>query len=134
MAYLSRIEDTVSGKAPLKYQTGAEIAKPVTVDATFVTADAYARKLIVKGELLTKITASGLYAPYDRTASNGLQTITEGSVVIAAEDADVQLGDKAIGGFAHNCWFDASECTLHMGSGAYLATLKTAFPTCTWDD
>lgn len=136
MAHVTRITDTVSGKQPLKFHTGAEVAKSVVVDNDAITADTYGRKLVVKGELLTKITATGLYGPYSRTAVDGRATIALGTAVIANEDADVQLGDKAIGGYYHNCVFDASECTLHKiaGHADPLATLRTAFPTCTWDD
>jgi len=48
----------------------------------------------------------------------------------------VRLGDGAVGGWYHNCVFDKSNLTLHFfGTGATgLTTLRTAFPTCEFDD
>ncbi len=137
MPFISRISDTISGKAPLKYATGAEVVKDVVVDYSVVTADSYGRKLVVKGEVLTRITATGKFGPYDATAEDGRATVAAPtdagviSTVISAEDADVQLGDHALGGYYHNCVFDYSELTRHS---ATRAGLKAALPTCTLDD
>jgi len=136
---VTRIQDLVSGKEPLKYATGAEVAKDVVIDEDAITADTYGRKLVAKGDLLLEITATGLYGPYDHTASDGRQSLSIGNAVVAAQDVDVQLGDRAIGGYYHNCVFDLSE--LDLGNMAttgahstYINALRTAFPTCVWDD
>jgi len=126
--------NTLTHPNPLKHQTGAEVARNVIVDKDQWSADTFGRYLVAKGELLCEITATGLYGPYDRTASDGRELLTRGKTVIAAEGRDIRLGDVAIGGYYHNCVFDPSECTLHMGSQAYLATLRATFPTCEFED
>jgi len=131
-----RYSDRTAARRPLRYATGAEVRRSIIVDYNTIPADSAGRRLIQPGKLLVKITASGKYGPYDATASDGRQTITAPtagviSAAIAAESADVRLGDRAIAGYVHNCVFDLSELTL---DGAQLAALKNAFPTCTFDD
>ncbi len=129
------IRDDIGTSSPLKKQTGAEVARSVVIDYNTVSADGYGRKLVVEGELLCEITASGKYGPYDRTATDGRASISRLAAVIANERADVRLGDGAVGGWYHNCVFDKSNLTLHFGTGATgLTTLRTAFPTCEFDD
>jgi hypothetical protein len=136
MPYVRRIPDSLSGKVPLKYVTGAEVARDIVIDYSTVSTDTWGRRLLVKGEVLCRITASGKYGPYSVAASDGRQTVSAPSgttiqTVIANEDADVQLGHKGIGGWYRNCVFDYSELTRH---DAGLTSLRTAFPTCTFDD
>jgi hypothetical protein len=121
---------------PLKYVAGDEKAETVVVDNTYVTADTKSRKLIAGGTLLCKITASGLYGPYSKSASDGRQTLAEGSAVITWRGHDVTLGDKAVEGLFADCVFDLSELTLGGVSkhGASLTSLKAAFPQCTFSD
>lgn len=56
-------------------------------DATFLDEDfvATGEKFIRYGQILCKITASGLYGPYDSGASDGRQTITRGDCYIVNE-------------------------------------------------
>jgi len=136
MPFVRRITDSIDGKAPLKYVSGAEVAKDVVIDYSTVSTDTWGRRLVVKGEVLCRITASGKYGPYSTSASDGRQTISAPSsgtiqTVVAAEDADVQLGNKGIGGWYHNCVFDYSELTRHS---AGRSSLEDAFPTSTFDD
>jgi len=136
MPYARRISDSISGKAPLKYVTGAEVSKDVVIDYSTVSTDTWGRRLIVKGEVLCRITASGKYGPYSTSASDGRQTVSAPAsgviqTVVANEDADVQLGNKGIGGWYHNCVFDYSELTKHSVGRS---SLEDALPTCTFDD
>jgi hypothetical protein len=121
---------------PLKYVAGDEKAETVIVDNDTVTADAKARKRLAGGNLLCKITASGLYGPYDKSASDGRETLAEGSAVITWRGVDVTLGDKAVAGLFADCVFDLSELTLNGVSlhGTSLTSLKNAFPQCTFSD
>lgn len=125
--------DTLSAKRPLKYHTGAEVAETVVVDYTTVTADSLGRRLIDPGELFTEITASGKYGPYLKSATDGRQGITHKKAVIVNQAANVELGDKAIGGWYHNCVFDVSELDLKTVP-IHSSALQNAFPTCIWDD
>jgi len=124
---------------PLKYVTGAEISMSAVIYASTVALDDDTRRLVKSGTLLCKIT-SGLginkYGPYDGTASDGRQTITEGSLCIARSGVDVTLGDRPVAGLYAHCVLDKSELTtggynLH---GAPLTTIKAALPTCIFDD
>jgi len=131
------VDDNAWDRArPLKYVVGDEKAKTVVVDNDTVTADAKSRKRVTGGSLLCKITASGLYGPYSKTATDGRQTLADGSAVITRRGLDVTLGDRAIAGLFADCVFDKSALTLSGVSlhGASLTSLKAAFPQCTFDD
>src|SRR4051794_15574065 len=53
---------------------GLQATRTITLDVSaFVKATHYPNKYIPSGVLLGKITASGLFAPYDDTLANGLQ-------------------------------------------------------------
>ena len=132
-------ENEWANKAPLKYQTGGEVAKTVTVAASTVTADSSSRKRISPGTLLVKIDSgdhTGKYGPYDGTATDGRQTPAADEVVFTVEAHDVTLMDRAVAGWYAMAVFDKSELT--MGGfnlhGTPLANLKTYFPTCVFDD
>jgi len=121
---------------PLKFESGAEVAKTVVVDNTYVSLSSLSQRLVTGGSLLVEITASGLYGPYDKAASDGRESLTAGACVITRRGVDVTLGDKAVAGLYHNCVFDMSALTLYGVSnhGASLTSLKAAFPLCTFDD
>lgn len=121
---------------PLKYVTGDEKAHSVIVDNTFVTADSASRKRVAGGTLLCKITASGLYGPYDKAATDGRQTLAEECAVITRRGVDVTMYDRAVAGLFADCVFDKSQLTLGGVSlhGTSLTSLKNAFPQCTFSD
>lgn len=121
---------------PLKYVSGDEKPKTVVVDRTTVTADSDGRRRLTGGTLLTKITASGKYGPYLKTASDGRQTISENSAVVLWRGEDFTLGNKSVGGLFADCVFDISELTLGGVSqhGTPWSTLTAAFPQCVFDD
>ena len=124
---------------PLKYQTGAEVAKTAVVYASTVALDDDSRRLIPGGSLLCKIT-SGLgedkWGPYAKTASDGRESVALDNAVIAWRGYDVTLMDKPIEGLFANCVFDKSELTTNGVSlhGTSLTSLKNAFPNSIFDD
>ena len=133
-------KDTFKRRKPLKYQTGAEVAETLVMDYSVVTQDSDGRRLVNDGTLLTKITASSKYGPYDSNATDGRATLSRGSAYFLWGGVDVALGDKAVAGLFQNCVFDTGELTVGPdGYGRYeKATvpdaLANAFPTCTFDD
>lgn len=124
---------------PLKYQHGDEKAHSVIIYSSTVTLDDDSRRLVARGELLCEITSGtglGKYGPYSKTASDGRESVTVDKVVVAVAGRDVTLGDRAVAGWFADCVFDMSEMTFNGVSthGTPLASLKTAFPQCTFDD
>jgi hypothetical protein len=126
-------------KRPLKYQNGSERAETVMLACSTVALDTKLRRRLSPGTLLCKMTSGHLqnsYGPYDKTATNGRQTISAGDAKISWEAHDVTLFDRAVAGLYAQCVFDLSELTLNGVSlhGASLTSLKNAFPTCTFAD
>jgi len=125
---------------PLKYATGAEVGETLVIDKDAVPMDAYGRRMLRDGLLLTRITASGKYGPYDGDASDGREVVTRGSAYILWGTYDVVLGDRAVAGLFQNCVFDTSELSIEVGKKGYYTKLtlpdavSEAFPTCTFDD
>lgn len=126
-------------KSPLKYVTGSEAPKTVTIYASTVVADTKSRRRLSPGSFLVKIDSglgAGKYGPYLKTASDGRQTPAEGEVIFTWEAHDVTLFDRAAAGLYANCIFDKSELTMGGYSlhGASLTNLKGFFPNCVFDD
>jgi len=140
MAWPHIESDTFKRRRPLKYQTGAEVAETLVLDYSVVPQDSTGRRLVNDGTLLTKITATGKYGPYDSNASDGRESLTRGSAYVLWGGVDVALGDKAVAGLFQNCVFDTSELTIDTdGYGRYEkatvpSDLTNAFITCTFDD
>jgi len=134
---MPHVDDNSWDKArPLKYVHGDEKSHSVVIDNDTVTADDNARKRVGGGTLLCEITATGLYGPYDKAASDGRQTLTEDKTVFTRRGIDVTLYDRAIAGLFADCVFDKSELTTGGVSfhGDSLTNLKNAFPQCTFSD
>lgn len=132
-------QNTQDRPRPLKYHTGAEVAKTITIYSSTVSLDSDSRRLIDAGELLVKITSgtgADKYGPYSKTATDGRGSVSENAAAFAVAGHDVTLGDKAIGGWFAMCVFDKSELTMNGCSlhGSPLTTLKTAFPQCSFED
>ncbi len=139
MSWPYRITNTQDRPRPLKFVTGAEVAKSVVVYASTVALDSDTRRLLAGGTLMCKITSgdgANKYGPYLKTATDGRQTLAELSAVFTWRGHDVTLGDKPTEGLFAECVFDKSELTTSGVSlyGASLTSLKTAFPQCTFDD
>jgi hypothetical protein len=93
----------VRGKAPVfdsfqrRFVTGG-----VTLDHTTITPDANGQRIIYAGEVVGKIAATGLYAPWDNAVSDGRE-IARGVVI---QDTNCTDGDAFIG--------IADECRIHV--------------------
>lgn len=140
MPFFARRSDTLAGDIPLKYVTGAEVRMDIVVDYTTITANSDGQRVVDKGELLCRITATDKFGPYLSTETDGRQTVSapaNGTVqtVIAGEQRYVTLGDGIVGGYYHNCVFDLSLVeAASEAAGIGTAALVAAFPTCTFDD
>jgi hypothetical protein len=109
-----------------------EVSESIVIDPATVTADASGHKIVAKGSLLCRITATGAYGPYASGASDGRQTPGTGGVipplsVICSASVDVTNGPEAIGGYFAGCDFETANLTLF---GLATATAKAAFPNC----
>lgn len=139
MAQPYTASNTQDRPRPLKFQTGAEVAKSVVVYASTVALDDDTRRLVAGGTLLCKITSgtgADMYGPYLKTASDGRESLDVDAAAITLVGHDVTLFDKAVEGLYSMCVFDKSELTLGGVSlhGTSLTSLKAAFPQCTFDD
>jgi hypothetical protein len=63
----------VDDKSWLKHQFGFDTARSCTLNASLFTADHLLDGIIPSGIVLGRVTASGLYGPYDNAASDGRQ-------------------------------------------------------------
>ncbi|MBN2005805.1 MAG: hypothetical protein JXA21_20780 [Anaerolineae bacterium] len=127
-------------RRPLKYQNGAERVETLVVYASAVTMDESGRRLLPAGTLLNKIASgagAGKYGPYNKTASDGRQTIAAGTTYVLTESHDVTFGDLAVGGYYMDCIFDVTQVADSGAAGsavskhgASLTALKAAFPQC----
>lgn len=68
----------------------------VTLDASVVAADGNGDKIVKKGTLLCKITASGKYGPFSSGAVNGQQTVDDNSGYLL-ESVNLRDGDVITG-------------------------------------
>lgn len=127
--------ETWTRKVPLKYEVGDEKAKDIVIDYTTVSLTG-SRRILPAGSLVTKISASGKYGPYDKTETDGRESVAEGSAFFTRSAVDATLMDQATGGWFFDCVFDKSELTMNGLSlhGTSLTTLVAAFPQCTFDD
>ncbi|MDR1206702.1 MAG: Ig-like domain-containing protein [Peptococcaceae bacterium] len=71
-----------------RYVTGG-----VTLDHTAIDLDGENQRVIRAGEIVGRITATGLYAPWDKDASDGRE-VARG---VAAQDTNCTGGDASIG-------------------------------------
>jgi hypothetical protein len=122
-------------RKPLKYRDGSEKMETLLLFSSAVTVDADGRRLISAGTILCEITSGngdGKYGPYDKTATDGRQTIGASvQTYVALAGHDVTLGDKAVEGLWMGCVFNKSELYDVNGisdNDTELAKLKTAFP------
>jgi hypothetical protein len=108
-----------------------EVSESIVIDDSTVTA-VNGKKIVAKGSLLCRITATGAYGPYASGATDGRQTPGTGGVipplsVICSATVDVTNGPEAIGGYFAGCDFETANLTLF---GLAAATAKAAFPAC----
>ncbi|MHC5541216.1 head decoration protein [Singulisphaera rosea] len=95
-------------------------------------------KYLRYGQVLTKITATGYYGPYDPTASDGRQTLARGDCYLVnrtvnGDDPRSDYPEVIDGG---RVWFDrliqAGTSTHSLTLGPTRAELEAAFPTLTY--
>ena len=132
---MTYVSETWTRKVPLKYEHGDEKADDIVIDYSTVSLTD-SRRILPAGSLVTKITASGKYGPYDKTESDGRESVVEGSAYFTKSALDCTLMDQTTGGWFMDCVFDKSELTMNGLSlhGASLTTLVAAFPQCTFSD
>jgi hypothetical protein len=89
-------------------------------------------KYIPFGCILAKITASGLYGPYDAGASDGRETLTRGACYILNETVASDDGDADNPGAVFEGGRIFSDRVKKIDTGAYVAvwssTVWNAFP------
>lgn len=124
-------------RKPLKYRTGAEPIETLTAHASGITRDDDGRRLIHAATIMCEITsghAQGKYGPYDKTASDGRQTIgATNQPYVTLAGHDLTLSDLPVEGLWAQCIFNTSEIEdVNDISHADLSTLKTAFPNAEW--
>ena len=78
----------------------------VTIDWESVPADGDGNRIVTKGTLLTKITASGKYGPYDSGASDGRENV-EDTAGFLFESTNVKDGDVVAGILVHGSVLEA---------------------------
>jgi hypothetical protein len=131
----------------------------VTIDWTTVVAVAGAdvtlpdgdvirigQKYLRYGQVITKITASGKFGPYDPGAGDGRQTLARGNAYIldetwlqfTAESAALGAANDQIGGCIEGglLWVDrvlnSGVGAASLAAGPTLANVEATFPTARW--
>jgi hypothetical protein len=100
----------------------------VTLDISKFTAGThYPNGYIPSGTALAKVTATGLYGPYDSTASDGREIVTGDRNGLLFGSVPVRSGSTKVGGarVIHGV-VDETKLPFQSGAGAVSATLKTA--------
>ncbi len=102
----------------------------VTLDlSTFTAGTHYPNGYIPSGCVLGKITASGLYGPYDSGASDGRQT----AVGLLFNSESVTTGQtKAVNALFVHGFVEAARLPFQTGVGGATAAAKTALTLIHW--
>jgi hypothetical protein len=117
--------------------TGPGDNPSVTLDITTFTAGThYPNGYIPSGTALAKITASGLWGPYDSAASDGRQTPANGAGLLFSSVAAVQPNGgaraKVGGAIVVRGNVDPNRLPFQSGSGSAPAAVRTALPLIFW--
>ena len=142
MTWPNWTKNTQDRPRPLKYETGTEVARSHVLASSTVDLNDNTQRIVAGGTLLCKITSgdqADKYGPYDGTASDGRQTISEDAVGFTRRGIDVTLGDRPVELLYAMCVFDKSELTGGQGSvynfhSTPLTNLKAALPSNVFDD
>jgi len=136
MAVQGMVRETVSftpSPEILKYGgNGVEFQESIVLNPAVVTADARGHKILKRGSLIVKITATGEFGPYAAGATDGRQTLAAPAGAaptcgILNMDVDLTDGAKAAGMYYGLANFDSSKLTLF---GATLTAIRAAMPSC----
>lgn len=121
----------------LKYRVGDERMESLVLYSSTVTPDDRARRVLSPATILCEITSglgAGKYGPYDKTASDGRQTIgTANQPFVLLVGYDVTLGDRSVEGLWMDCVFNWPEIVAVNGlsdNATQKGLLKAAFPQC----
>jgi hypothetical protein len=99
---LKNIASTLTDEAEFLAGEGFR-AWTVTLDASTFTADANGDKIVKAGQVLGKITASGLYGKYDNAAVDGRTT----AVCIARNSINLKDGNASIAAVFEGAVYEA---------------------------
>lgn len=108
----------------------------ITLDISkFVQATHYPNGFIPSGTVVSKITATGLYGPYDSTASDGRQTVGDDLIgflfgAVSVVRWNGTSATKAGGGIVVHGFINTNKLPFASGAGALDATAKTALRLC----
>jgi hypothetical protein len=110
--------------------TDASTTPSVTLDPTkFVAGTHYANGYIPSGTVVSQVTATGLYGPYDGTATDGREITTSGRIGILFGSLPVRAGATKIGGavVVHG-FVNPAKLPFQSGTGSLTAAARTALP------
>jgi len=96
------------------------VTKPVTIDASTVPADGNGDKILRAGTVLGKITASGLYGPYDPGAADGRQT----AECILLHSVNCRHGNQAVAAVTHGVVYEARLTGVDEQAKQHLARIE----------
>ncbi len=114
--------------------TGPGDTPSIVLDlATFSAVTHYPNGFIPSGTVVCKITASGLYGPFDAAATDGRQTPAAGSVFLMFNAESVASGQtrSLTAGFVHG-FVEGARLPFQAGSGSATAEVKAALPLINW--
>lgn len=114
--------------------TGPGDTPSIVLDlSTFSAGTHYPQGYIPSGTVVCKITASGLYGPYDSTASDGRQTPAAGGTYLLFNSVPVASGQTRDlnAGFVHG-FVDPTRLPFQSGSGSAAAAVKSAMSLIHW--
>lgn len=100
----------------------------VTIDvAKFIAGTHYPNGYVPSGTVLSKVTATGLWGPYDSTVSDGREIVTEGRIGILFGSLPINTGSTKVGGatVVHG-FVDPAKLPFQSGAGALDTAAKTA--------
>jgi len=96
------------------------VTKTVTIDASTVPADGNGDKILKAGTVLGKITASGLYGPYDPGAADGRETAD----CILLNSVNCRDGNQVAAAVTHGVVYEARVTGLDGQAKQQLARIE----------
>jgi hypothetical protein len=102
----------------------------VTLDPTKFTAGThYPNGYIPSGTVVTKVTATGFWGPYDGSATDGREITTSGRIGILFGSLPVRPGSTKIGGaVVVHAFVNPAKLPFQSGTGSLTAAARTALP------
>jgi hypothetical protein len=102
----------------------------VTLDpAKFTAGTHYPNGYVQSGIVVSKVTATGLWGPYDGTATDGREIVTSGRIGILFGSLPIRTGSTRIGGaVVVQAFVDPAKLPIQSGAGSLTAAARTALP------